>query len=486
MSKQNLLRTLFGFSLGPVSAAALAVVTTPIITWIIVPDEFAKATLFNTSFNMLFLISFLGLEHSFVRFFNSRENGSHARLLSTSIAISMACCSLIFILLMIFWRKFSLLLFNEVLLVPIIMLGLTLCVGTVGHYGLLTLRMQQRSRMYSLVVFLRSATNAITTIGIALFVTKTFIAIIAGVLISFTVTAILTFLLNRSLFSGIKEKVSSINVRELFSFGLPLIPSSLLFWVFQSTDRFSLRWLSDFEQLGLYAMAFKIVAIVDLVKKTFVTFWIPVAYKHYQENPVDTNLYKRAFSAISAVMFLVILSVLLLKEPFILLLHPDYQDSAEVLPFLLFAPMMYTLSEVTALGINFTKKTTWHLIISLVVSCVNLIGNILLVPVLGARGAAISTGSAYVLFFILRTGISMRYFRVEFKLYKPSIIIFFLVLYSVYLTLFPFSALQIITGLLLVLLVLYLYRADYRYMMKKIIKEVNSGRRLSKRFVDKT
>ncbi len=67
---------------------------------------------------------------------------------------------------------------------------------------------------------------------------------------------------------------------------------------------------------------------------------------------------------------------------------------------------MYITSETTVIGINFFKKVRWHLLISFAVLAVNISSNLLLVPRLGARGAAISIGMSYVLFFALRTHIS--------------------------------------------------------------------------------
>jgi O-antigen/teichoic acid export membrane protein len=78
-----------------------------------------------------------------------------------------------------------------------------------------------------------------------------------------------------------------------------------------------------------------------------------------------------------------------------------------IFPFLLFSPIMYSVSETTVVWINFKKKTYWHIVITAVSALVNYIGNALLVPVYAARGAAISTGVSYIVFFWMRTMISI-------------------------------------------------------------------------------
>jgi O-antigen/teichoic acid export membrane protein len=87
-----------------------------------------------------------------------------------------------------------------------------------------------------------------------------------------------------------------------------------------------------------------------------------------------------------------------------------------VMPFLLLVPLMYTLSEVTAGGINYARRPRWHLLIAVACALANLGLNLLLVPQLGARGAALSTGIAYVLFFTARTMAAQRLLPLHLRL----------------------------------------------------------------------
>lgn len=86
------------------------------------------------------------------------------------------------------------------------------------------------------------------------------------------------------------------------------------------------------------------------------------------------------------------------RKYIILILSSSYQRAADVMPFLIFIPVMYTISEVTVVGINFMKRTELHIISALASFVTNFIGNYLLVPILGAQGAAISTGISYIVF----------------------------------------------------------------------------------------
>jgi O-antigen/teichoic acid export membrane protein len=64
---------------------------------------------------------------------------------------------------------------------------------------------------------------------------------------------------------------------------------------------------------------------------------------------------------------------------------------------------------------------------------VNIVGNWLLVPRYGAVGAAISTAFSYIVFFSMRTFISLRYFKVNYGLKRIYIFTFLIFGYSLFL-----------------------------------------------------
>ena len=68
------------------------------------------------------------------------------------------------------------------------------------------------------------------------------------------------------------------------------------------------------------------------------------------------------------------------------------------------------------IGIGFKKKTQYFFYVSVIASVSNFIGNLLLVPYLGAKGAAISTGLSYIIFFSARTYFSTKLIDFGFNL----------------------------------------------------------------------
>lgn len=180
---------------------------------------------------------------------------------------------------------------------------------------------------------------------------------------------------------------------------------AIISYVLQTTDRFTLRYLSNFEQIGIYSAAFKITSIIAIVRGAFTTYWIPKSYQIYDKDK-DTNLFndiaKFVFSIVGVIFFL----ITIFKDAIVLVLGKEYRQAVILLPWVLLIPISNILSDIFGIGITGSRKTYWNAIIVSVAAFLNLIGNVILVPRMGALGAAISSGASYVWFMWLRILIS--------------------------------------------------------------------------------
>lgn len=160
---------------------------------------------------------------------------------------------------------------------------------------------------------------------------------------------------------------------------------------------------------------------------------------------------------------------MLIKDIIVLILGSDYHGAAFILPFLIFGPVMYTISETTVIGINFMNKSKTHMTISLIVFIIDIIANLLFVPIFGTRGAAFSTGVSYILFFFLRTYYSQKYYSIEYNI-KPIVVLTILFfVYALYNTFNQLDIVSIILYLLIIFTMLYFYKSTIKTLFRKIL-----------------
>jgi O-antigen/teichoic acid export membrane protein len=203
---------------------------------------------------------------------------------------------------------------------------------------------------------------------------------------------------------------------------------------------------------------------MQLFQAGFTTFWIPLAYERFETRPDSREFFKKANQMVSLTIFLFGLLVLSFKDMIFLLFARSYRNASFIAPFLILQPIMYVVSETTVLGINFTKKTYWHIVVTGLSALANFAGNQLLVPYLGAKGAAISTGLSYVLFFTLRTLIAEKLYPIGFnlkKIYAGVLVVSLVAFFGTFLENFLIFPLLSVTGIFLILL---LYRDEMIYL----------------------
>jgi O-antigen/teichoic acid export membrane protein len=195
---------------------------------------------------------------------------------------------------------------------------------------------------------------------------------------------------------------------------------------FEGMDKIFIREFVGFEGLGLYTVAFKIVAVLSILQLGFSMFWVPTSYEHYERDPNDKTLYEKMFKYVSFVLVFCGLGLMAIKDIIVLLFNKPYAEAASIMPFLIFIPIMYILSEITYLGINFTKKTYWHIVIFGILLLLCPLFNYIFVSWLGVKGAALSVALSYTTYLGLRTIISIRLYPMNFHLGKTSLAILLL------------------------------------------------------------
>lgn len=420
-TKENgLLKTFFQFSAGPWLSAIISFITTPITTYFIIPQEFGKASMYTVALSLILQVVILGTDQSFVRMFYEVKEEERPNLLWNSLVLPVVSCLVCCIILILFRSDISNLLFGVPdRLFPIIMLSSTLMISLFERFSTLVLRMKKRGLAFS---SLRVVSVVLNTLGIviyALFFGKNFYAVIFGSFISnFSVCIVSISLEIKFWKKGLF--LSSKRIKEIVLYGLPFVPAFLLSWLFTSMDKLALRSYSTFTEIGLYAVGNKIVAVLLLIQTGFSTFWTPVSFERIGQK--DSHLFfSRIARLLAGLMFLLSVVTITFKDFVIMFLAGAYLPAAKIMPFLIFHPLMYTVSEVTVVGINLKKRTYWHILVSILSAGVNFIGNYFLVPIYGAKGAALSTGVAYIVFFYVRTLVSRYLYPVDYSVGKFTI-----------------------------------------------------------------
>lgn len=399
----DFIKRFLAFLTGPVVAAGISFLIVPLTTWLVSPSEFGKASMYTLVISLFSLVVFGGIDQAFVREYHETKDKSS--LFMNSLSLPLFFSFLASIIVFFSWRFFSLLLFGAEDFFSAIMFVAAFPFTVLERFNLLTIRMEEKAKLYSLLTILRQLIRA-PLLLLSLYYFRNFHGIILAEALAQIILPFFSGYAARkswNVFFPFDRKL----IKELLRFGLPLLPATILMWLFNGMATMSLRYWSTFEEIGLYSSAFKLISVLNIFNGAFSLFWVPTAYRWYKEG-VDSQKFDRVGNILCVFMTFVGFVIILSRKVIIHLLSPEYAKSADIMPFLIFIPVMYAISEVTVLGINFSKKTEFHILISLISLSANSLSNYIFVPRIGAQGAAISMGISYIVFFWARTFFSYR------------------------------------------------------------------------------
>ncbi|MEG1256435.1 oligosaccharide flippase family protein [Clostridium sp.] len=467
-----LLRKFLSFSIGNWIVLIIGLISTPLITRIIEPTEYGKYSMFIMYANIFMLVITCGLDQAYVRFFYEEDETNRNRLLFESIKIPMILNLALIIVVIIFKVPISESIIGEYSFSFIILLLINITLASISRFSLLTVRMKQKGKLYS---FLQVAQKITYLISIGLFIMMfecDFMTLAYATLISnITIVGISIFSERDTWkFKGVKHKVLKNSQKDIIKYGVPLIFTFMVAWVFQSADKVAIKAYGSYADVGIYGSAMNIIAILNILQSSFVTFWTPVSFEKYEENPEDTKFFSDMNDILSFSMFLIGIGLITFKDLIVLLLGEKYRMASYIMPFLVFMPVLYTMSEVSVVGINFKKKPKYHIIIASIACVFNIIGNYILVPKLGAKGAAISTGIAYMILYYSRTLISRKLYNVDYHIGRTTIIIASMAVLALYSSFNDFSIITVGLAVINIVITLLLYKDAIKDIINKVLK----------------
>lgn len=463
--EEKLLKKFISFSFGNYISIIIGIITVPITTRMLSPSEYGIYSLTEILINIIVLISFLGMDQGFMRYFYEEKEELRGGLLYNCIFYPVIMLILILSVIFFFKNEVSNFLSgeNDNFIFKGIVLGSL--VYFFNRFSMLIIRMNQLGKLYSVLNIIIQVLKFIFILLLYKYYFDSYKVILYSNIFSLIIITLIAIIHQRKIWKFYTK--SSFDKKEIFFYSVPLSVSVILIWVFQSLDKIMIQNYSTSYQVGIYSVSFKIIALINTIQQGFTMFWTPVAYEKYSKNPENLKFFENIFDYVAIFFFMIGVGVLLSKDIIVLFLGNKYIDSMNIFPMLIFIPIMYTLSEVTVVGLVFRKKTTIIMFLTFIVTLFNGIGNFFLIPKFGAKGAAISTGITYILFFILRTYFSIKFINFKFNLKRAYFTIILIILYSLYLTFTNKIYYTVVLGLLLEFVIVILYFDIVKNIIKK-------------------
>lgn len=190
--------------------------------------------------------------------------------------------------------------------------------------------------------------------------------------------------------------------REMLRFSMPLIPNSICWWVSSFLDRVMILSMLGVAANGLYAAAHKIPSLLSVVMSVFFQAWQVSANEEFRKKDI-AEFYSKIFEQISACMFVLSAVLIMFSRPInTVFLGAGYYDAWQFMPPLVLSTMFFSYAQFLGSIYSANKTTNMAFVTNLVAMVVSISLNLLLIPVLGALGAAMANAISYLILWLIR------------------------------------------------------------------------------------
>lgn len=453
----------------------ISVFLLPLYTALLKPEDYGILSLLETITAVSLFVIISGTDTALGYYYYRKEFSDEKKLMVSTALWLRIFFSIAGFLIILFGSHFlSRLLFGRDYSLFVTITGLCIIFSSIYYFLFDLLRFEIRPWLYTIIstglILIQILLNIYFVLILKQGIYGVLVANGIGYFVFFLVTVIYVF---SKYGFGISKKW----VRNIFSYGFPLIGTGIAAWVLTSTDRYFLAHYADLTAVGIYSVGMKLANFIGIVAGALYLAWGPFAASVQYESYAK-QIYRKVFLFffiinVVGVFIVSMFSIDILK----VFTQPAYYSAKAVVPFLCMSTVLSSAYFIVSIGIALTKKAQHTIWIYIIASVINIIMNYFITPVYGAIGASFSIMISYFLVFLLTLIMSQKYYPVEYDYFKvlylflPAAVIVGLSYY------FNFKILprSILSILYLIFASVYLY-ANYRESpeFKKIIEKISS------------
>lgn len=228
-------------------------------------------------------------------------------------------------------------------------------------------------------------------------------ALLNSVLFSQLITISLIFVFEKRLRVFALPKDFRKRQFEMLKYSVPLVPSTLSWWVMSASDRYVIRWMIGKAANGIFAVAHKFPTILQTIFLMFNNAWTDMALAELKQGKEGREYASKIFAYLYKFSFgMALVLIPLTKLVTRLVLSPKYQEASIYIGFIYLGTVFQGFSSFCSIGYLQGKKTAGAAGTSIIGAGVNLVIDIITMRYIGLFAAAISTFAGFFAMWISR------------------------------------------------------------------------------------
>lgn len=421
------------YGIGNISVKLVGFILLPFLTnpeYLSVQNYGALGVLEAVNQIIIYLMG-LGLYNAMFRWYYEQNEAENKSTFFTTGLVVTSLVVLTIFLTWIFKKEASQLLFGSLEYERIIVL-LMISTGlqALGQLPATLMRLQDRAIFFTTSNIIKLVITMLVTLYYLLWLEEGLVSIYAGQIAGFSAYLIL---LVPYIFRNSTLKIHFVVFREMMGYGFSMMIAGLAGASINVLDRFVLNSMSGLEEVGFYSLGYKVSSILKVFVIGSISMALtPIIFRKI--NDADSHrFYRKTMTYYGFGMMICIMGISLFSKEVLKIFTGStlYWSSFTIIPILSFGLYFAALKDIVATGLHVTKKTSRISLVTTIISVLNLTLNILLIPYLGAEGAALASLLSQFAYFVGIYYFSNRLYPIKFE-WKKIILMFVLGLLLVY------------------------------------------------------
>jgi O-antigen/teichoic acid export membrane protein len=404
------------YTIPSIVSRGLSLFLVPLYTKVLAPADYGALDLFMVFVNIINLTIALEISQAVARFYTADKSVSRKiSYASTAFWFTIIIYFTFNLIFFIFSKPLTLLVIGQSDLENVFKIGLL----HIFLYGLIylmqnQLRWELRSKAFALLSLVYVIATTIFSLWFAYYNNQGIIGLMWGMVGGGSITILLGFWLLRK---TIRFEFNENLLKEMLSFSAPLVPASIAVWVSSYVDRMMINHFLGLTEVGIYGIGFRLASIVSLVMVGFQMALTPLIYTHHEEIETPNEIARifRLFIAFCLLFFLFM--NLFVSDLLKIFTQPEFYDARFVIIYLVPA-IIFSQIYIFAPGIQIAKKTSYVVWINVLGAILNIILNLLLIPLLSYKGSALATLISQAMVFFILMYYSQRFYPIPYQWFK--------------------------------------------------------------------
>lgn len=401
MSKRNKYKNLsinaLLFTISSFGAKIISFLLVPLYTHVLSTTDYGQIDLVSTTVQLLIPILTLNIQDAVLRFALDESYDSD-EVIGVGIKI-VAISGIILGAALIILRYLGII---EVEQKYLVFLYWSFLLGVINNCFSMYLKARDKVKILTVCglinTFLTCLLNIVFLLGLKWGVTGYLLANILGIL-----AAVLGMYFGGGIYREAKFSKNNELIKMMIPYSLPLVMNSVAWWLNNASDRYILTFFCGAAINGVYAVSYKIPTILSTLQTIFYNAWSISAITEFDKDDKDGfigNIYS-IYSCISFVgcSCILVANIWLAK----LLYANEFFQAWRFVPPLLLGTVFNGIALFEGCIFTAVKKTKEVSNTTLIGAGINTVFNFVLIPNLGALGAAIATMLGYMFIWIVRT-----------------------------------------------------------------------------------